>query len=704
MIGHILLAAVVSFGFSQSSSEPPAPVGPVPHARQRAWQELELYAFVHFNMNTFTDHEWGEGREDPKQFNPTELDCRQWAKVFRDAGLRGVIITAKHHDGFCLWPSDYTEHDVASSDWQEGRGDVLRSLSEACREFGLKFGVYLSPWDRHHPDYGNSDVYNEYFKNQLREVLTGYGEVFEVWFDGACGEGPNGKRQQYDWPAFVGVVRECQSNAVIFSDGGPDVRWVGNERGFAGETCWSFLRRGEVYPGYPHARELTVGHANGTHWVPAECDVSIRPGWYYHASQDEKVKSAEHLLRIYHGSVGRNANLLLNFPVDRRGLVHERDVASVMEFRAALDRIYANDIARGASATASNVRGASVRFSPANLTDGSNETYWATNDSVQSASALIDFRAPQVFDRVVLREPIALGQRTKSFSIDAGTGDSWVEIARGTTIGNKRIVLTGTVRASRIRVTIHESRACPILSSVEVYAAPPSVAIHTPAAHFFGETTVTLRSDDPKAEIRYTTNGASPSRESTRYQRPIRVDRTCEVRAIAVRGEVTSLAEARLSFRRYSPAELQVGARPKVALVPGVSFALYERAWQSLADLEGKPTRSGEIDGIRIDVTERKEQYAIVFEAYLEVPTNDVYTLYLTSDDGSRLYLHDKLLIDNDGLHGMVERSAVVALATGAHPIRIEYFQATGDAELQLEMSSSTMRRQKIPAGHLYRR
>ena len=367
MLGALLLPFVFTWSpplFLCGDSPPLRPLPPIPETRQLAWQELETYAFVHFNMSTFTDLESGDGRGDPQLFKPTELDCRQWVRVFRAAGLRGVIITAKHHDGFCLWPSDHTEHDIASSSWRGGRGDVLRELSDACRDEGLRFGIYLSPWDRQHPDYGNSEVYNECFRRQVREVLTRYGEVFEVWFDGACGEGANGKRQVYDWPSFYAVVRECQPNAVIVSDGGPDVRRVGNERGLASETCWSFLRRADVKPGTPKLEELTSGHADGTHWVATECGVSIRPGWDYDASQDTRVKSVDHLLSIYHGSVGRNANLLLGFPVDRRGLVHESDAARAREWRHAIDQIYRENTAQGKKATASNVRGAQLAFSP----------------------------------------------------------------------------------------------------------------------------------------------------------------------------------------------------------------------------------------------------------------------------------------------------------------------------------------------------
>jgi len=455
-----------------SKTSPPKPFGPTPSPQQLAWHELEYYAFVHFNMNTFTDYEWGTGKEDPNLFNPTELDCRQWARVCRDAGMKGIIITAKHHDGFCLWPSKYTDHTVASSQWRDGKGNVLKDLSEACGEFGLKMGIYLSPWDRHEPSYGDSPRYNEHFKNQLREVLTNYGEIFEVWFDGACGEGPNGKRQVYDWDGFIQVVRECQPNAVIFSDGGPDVRWVGNEHGFAGETNWCLLRRDEVYPGYPNYHELTSGHADGTHWVPAECDVSIRPGWYYHQSQDDQVKSLAELMEIYYKSIGRNANLLLNLPVDRRGLVHENEVKRLMEFKNVIDLSFAKNLAKGKKASASHFRANDTKFSPQKAIDGDKSTYWTTDDDVLTASLEIDLGESTQFNRVMIQEYIALGQRIESFSIDAWNGEKWKKICEGTTIGYKRILRFPSVIANKVRLNILKSRACPTISNLAVFNTP----------------------------------------------------------------------------------------------------------------------------------------------------------------------------------------------------------------------------------------
>lgn len=465
----LLLVFACMPGIVQAQTAPPAPVEPVPSDRQLAWQQLEYYAFVHFNMNTFTGAEWGEGKETPKQFDPKALDCRQWARVCKGAGMKGIILTAKHHDGFCLWPSKYTEHTVANSPWKDGKGDVLRELSDACKEYGLLFGVYLSPWDRHEPSYGDSPRYNEHFKNQLREVLTNYGEVFEVWFDGACGEGPNGKRQEYDWPAFVQVVRECQPNAVIFSDAGPDIRWVGNEAGKAAETNWSLLNRDEFAPGSPRYKELTEGHENGTHWLPAECDVSIRPGWYYRRTEDKKVKTLEELSDIYFESVGRNGSLLLNLPVDQRGLVNEYDAARLVELRGHLDELLGHNLAAGASVTASNTRGSDGAFVAGNVTDGDRNTYWATDDGTNSAWLEVDLGAPQSVRIAEIAENIALGQRVKRFHVDYEKDGAWVTVASGTTIGNKRLLRFEPMTAQKFRFVIEESKACPTVHTVALY-------------------------------------------------------------------------------------------------------------------------------------------------------------------------------------------------------------------------------------------
>jgi alpha-L-fucosidase len=449
---------------AQSKTLPPKPVAPVPSAVQLAWQKLEYYAFIHFGMNTFSDHEWGEGREPASDFNPTAFDARQWARVVRDAGMRGIIITAKHHDGFCLWPTATTEYSVKNSKWLDGKGDILRELAAACREFGLKFGIYISPWDRNHPLYG-TPRYNRIYKDQWRELLTNYGDVFETWLDGAN----DGKRPMvYDFWGFFSTIHGIQPNAIIFSDAGPDIRWVGNERGIAGETNWSNRDNEGTFPGFADTAALNVGNENGTSWIPAECDVSIRPGWFYHAEEDAKLKTVDQLMNIYYGSVGRNCNLLLNIGVDRRGLVNEHDIARLMEFKQTRDATFKNNLAKG-KITASNVRGNDPRFGADKVLDSSFDTYWATDDGVRNATLTLDLGSEKELDTVVLQENIALGQRVKRFSIQIWNGTDFATVARQTTIGYKRIVRFDRMRTSKIRIVIEDSKACPTISTLEVY-------------------------------------------------------------------------------------------------------------------------------------------------------------------------------------------------------------------------------------------
>ncbi len=425
-----------------------APLNPVPSRAQRAWQEMELNAFVHFGPNTFTDKEWGGGDEDPNLFAPTDLDCRQWARVFKDAGFKGVIITAKHHDGFSLWPTLYSGHSVKATKWKQGKGDVLRELSDACKEVGLKFGVYVSPWDRNHPSYG-TEQYNATFAAMLREVLTQYGPIFEVWFDGANGEGPNGKKQVYDWALFHQVVRECQPGAVIFSDAGPGCRWVGNEAGIASETSWSMIPSGRYGPGTPLHAELGEGRLDGDQWTPPECDVSIRPGWFYHADQDDKVRSGSNLLDLYEKSVGRNGLLLLNVPPDRRGRIAEPDIRSLMEFKRLREARYGADSRR-----------ASMR------------SRWITPESVAEPSVEVAVKGSDPIDRVVLGEPIEWGQRVAKFRLEGSLADTWETLATGTTIGRKRILPVRSGRWKRLRLTVLDTRARAAISRFEAFAAP----------------------------------------------------------------------------------------------------------------------------------------------------------------------------------------------------------------------------------------
>jgi len=458
---------------------PPEPFGPVPSERQLVWHEMEYYMFVHFTVNTFTDKEWGYGDEKETVFNPTALDCRQWAQVAKNSGMKGIIITSKHHDGFCLWPSQFTEHSVKNSKWKNGKGDVLMELKAACDEFDLKFGVYLSPWDRNSAVYGTTE-YISYYRNQLRELLTNYGDIFEVWFDGANGgDGFYGgvretrhidNKTYYDWKKTHNIVRDLQPMAVMFSDAGPDVRWVGNEKGMGSLTNWSLLNKDEMYPGGDFAAMLGEGQEDGKYWVPAEVDVSIRPGWFYHQSQDSLVRSPENLLELYYSSVGRNSNLLLNVPPDRRGLLHENDVKSLLAFSELLRNEFETDLAKGKKMTASSFRGKGYEAS--NVNDGNQKTYWATKDLQTSGDLIIDLENETEVNRIILQEYVRLGQRVKEFKISAYSKGEWIPLIDGTTIGYKVIRKFPVISASKIKISISKSKACPVISNIELYRSP----------------------------------------------------------------------------------------------------------------------------------------------------------------------------------------------------------------------------------------
>lgn len=519
----------------------PSSCGPVPNENQMRWHEMEFYAFIHFSINTFTDQEWGEGGNDPKLFNPTNLDCRQWARVCKEAGMKGIILTAKHHDGFCLWPSAYTDYSVKNSPWKNGKGDLVRELSEACKEYGLKLGLYLSPWDRNRADYG-SPSYVTYFRNQLRELLTQYGDIFEVWFDGANGGwgyygGAKENRQidrsiYYDWENTIKMIREIQPETIIWNECGPDIRWCGNEGGSIGETNWCSFDAHEFVPGAADTKVLRVGRENGTDWVPGEVNVSIRPGWFYHQHEDGKVKTLPQLLDIYYNSIGRGSTWLLNFPIDREGKVHANDEKAVLELRKALDEAFAVNLCKNARAEAEYVRGGSRRYSAAMAIDDKKDTYWATDDDVKKASLTIKFKKPATFNRILLQEYIRLGQRVKSFKLEAEIDDSWQELATETTIGYKRILRFPTVTTSRVRLSILDAKSCPLISNIEIYHAPQILTQPQIVRNKNGE--VSIRTVDQESKVFYTLNDEEPSEKSLSYSTPFFVDGKAVVRAVAV--------------------------------------------------------------------------------------------------------------------------------------------------------------------------
>ena len=474
----LMVAMLTGMNALADNSAAPAAVGPVPSPQQVAWQQMETYAFIHFGLNTFNDMEWGYGDTPASTFNPSRLDCEQWVQTLVKAGMKGVILTCKHHDGFCLWPSRYTDYSVASSPWRDGKGDVVRELADACKKHGLKMGVYLSPWDRHQASYGTPE-YVTYYYNQLEELMTQYGDIFEVWFDGANGgDGWYGGAREtreidrstyYNYPAAWGIVNRLQPGAVIFSDGGPGCRWVGNEKGFANATNWAFVRSKEVYPGYPRYQELQSGHADGDAWCASECDTSIRPGWFYHESEDDKVKTVDDLTDLYYRSVGHNGTLLLNFPVDRDGLIHPIDSATAVQWYERIVRELGNNQFRGAQFTASDTRMGD--FAASRMGDGNYDTYWAASDEVTAADIVIKTPQDVTLDCIVLQEYIPLGQRVKEFVLEYKTCCGyWAQVITSeetTTIGYKRIVRFGPKTSSEWRVRILDSRACPCINNIE---------------------------------------------------------------------------------------------------------------------------------------------------------------------------------------------------------------------------------------------
>lgn len=543
--------------FSQVKA--PSAYGPVPNENQLRWQEMEYYAFIHFSINTYTDMAWGKGDEDPKLFNPTKLDCRQWARICKEAGMKGIIFTAKHHSGFCLWPSKYTDYSIKNIPWRNGQADIVRELADACKEYGLKFGVYLSPWDRNHGEYGKP-AYITYFRDQLRELLSNYGDIFEVWYDGANGGsgyygGANETRKidaktYYNWPNTYKLVRELQPNIVIWNDGGDraDLRWVGTEAGYVGETNWSLLNaKGDV-----PEEMLRHGVENGDSWVPGEVNTSIRPEWFYHEREDKKVKTLPQLMDTYYHSIGRNGTLLLNFPIMPNGLIHEKDEKAALEFAQAVKEVFAVNLVEKARVKGSNIRGKSSKYHASKAIDADKETYWATDDGVNQAALTIRFAKPTAFNRFLVQEYIRLGQRVKAFTVEALVNGGWKELAKETTIGYKRILRFPTVEATQLRFTITDSKSCPLISNIGVYKAPQILTPPLIAREQSGDIQITPA--DPESEIYFTLNGSTPTAQSNKYTGLIKTNGgKIEVKAIAynpITGKSSALTEEKFDIAR----------------------------------------------------------------------------------------------------------------------------------------------------------
>lgn len=516
----------------------PEPLYPVPSDNQMRWQEMEYYAFIHYSLNTYTDQSWGYGNESLELFNPDNLDCREWARICKEAGMKGIIFTAKHHCGFCMWPSEYTEYSVKNTPWKDGKGDVVRELSEACKEYGLKFGVYLSPWDRNHASYG-TDEYITYFRNQLRELLSDYGPVFETWFDGAHGgTGYYGgadesrhieRKTYYQWKETFAMARELQPEIVIWNDGGDrgDLRWVGTEAGFVGETNWSQLNKeGDVEWGMLH-----YGLEGGDSWVSAEVNTSIRPEWFYHPSEDMKVKTVPQLMETWYNSVGRNATLLLNIPVMPDGSIHPTDRQRLKEFAQAREDAFAHNLAAKVKAESDECRGGCRRFAPSKAVDCKSDTYWTTDNEVLTGSIVMDFGKETAFNRFLVQEYIRSGQRVRSFVIEYMKDGEWKKIQEATTIGYKRILCFPTVTSRYLRFTITDSRACPMISNIEVYRAPQ--ILEAPAVMRNKAGDIIIRPVDSESTVLYTIDGTEPDMDSPVYDGPVSTEGKVVVNAMA---------------------------------------------------------------------------------------------------------------------------------------------------------------------------
>lgn len=446
MIRNFILLVTASLGLCNGFAQSHHAAQPKPTAQQMAWHDLEFYWFIHFGPNTFTGNEWGHGDEKESIFQPTALDCEQWVRIAKQSGAKGIIITAKHHDGFCLWPTKYSTHTVRESPWKNGQGDVLKELSAACKKGGIKFGVYISPWDRNHPAYGTPQ-YNEVYINTMKEIFASYGPIWELWWDGANGEGPNGKKQEYDFHRFEETIRSISPNTVVFSDIGPDIRWVGNESGIAGTTNWNLLdtagfKRGA---GAPSTDTLNQGNKFGKNWIPAECDVSIRPGWFFHDNENQKVKTPKELFQLYLKSVGRGSNLLLNVPPDTRGLIHEQDSASLVGFRKLLNEAFRRPIGK---------------FNP--------------------KANSVTISAPTLINCVVLEEDLKQGQAVGAFELTLRLADGKSKTIRATTIGHKRILSFPAEKVTGMTITILEAKTQPIIKNIRGYRIADDLVETTP--------------------------------------------------------------------------------------------------------------------------------------------------------------------------------------------------------------------------------
>lgn len=565
-------------GREQALSSPP-PLQPLPSAGQLAWHDMEMYAFVHFTINTFTGKEWGYGDESPALFYPTDFDADDIVGTLADAGFKGVVLTCKHHDGFCLWPTQTTQHSITHSPWKGGKGDVVREISRACKAHGVKFGIYLSPWDRNSPAYGKPE-YLALYRKQLKELATRYGPIFLAWFDGANGgDGFYGgakerrsidRSKYYEWPRTWGDFRKLQPRAVIFSDVGPDVRWVGNEAGQAGSPCWATYtplsqnEGKEPAPGTVRYQQGVNGTVDGQYWIPAEADVSIRPGWFWHEAENARVRTPENLLNLYFASVGRGANLNLNVPPDRRGRIHEEDKKSLAGFRALLNELYAHNYAQGATVEATS---SWYDRQPGDVLDRKRTTFWAAATQDKNPALTLNLPHAASFDVIRLAEPIQLGQRIRQFRVEVLDDDRFVPWVNGTSIGARVLLRGRPVTTKAVRIVFDESRAVPALSEVSLWRYPS--LLHAPEIASDREGRVTI-SSPAGATVHFTLDGSEPSADSPIYGAPVSLPKGGTVKAAYEKnGKMSSVATQLVAA---STKDWKAIAAPRSSVSPELAF------------------------------------------------------------------------------------------------------------------------------------
>lgn len=561
---RILTGGIILAMLSGHAQKPLQPYGALPSEAQLKWHEMEMYCIVHYGSATYTDKEWGYGDEDPALINPSNFDARQIVSAAKAGGFKGIIVVAKHHDGLCLWPTKTTNYSIKKSPWKNGKGDIVKEYQKVCEKLGMKMGIYCSPWDRNSSLYG-TPAYIEMYRKQLQELYSHYGNLFTSWHDGANGgDGYYGNAREtrkidratyYDWPATWAITRRMQPEAVIFGDVGPDVRWVGNEDGHAGETCWATYEPQAPEEGKKPSNGFTEyelgieGTRNGKYWMPAECDVSLRPGWFYHAREDSRVKTPAELLDLYYKSVGRGANLDLGLSPNPQGQLNPEDVSSLLQFGKLLKQTFAVNLAEGAALQAGNVRGSNLsQYGPQHLLDQDRYSYWATDDAVTTPQLTVTLPVEKTFNVIRLRENIKLGQRIEAFEVEALLNGTWKKIASATSIGPNRLIrLPERITTDKIRLTITRSPAAIALSDFGLYNEP--VMIAKPLIRRSAEGTITLSSEDAASTIFYTLDGSMPTLKSLRYDQPFTLPDDGTVRAIAV----NSSQQSETAVLRFGP-------------------------------------------------------------------------------------------------------------------------------------------------------